>query len=441
MSDEDRDYEEQFEQTMTSPLPLALNQNGQPASITEQILAAGGAIQRVGTAYATAMVVQKPRDIAVIQTNFLAEARLAGESFFYGWGSGKNRIEGASVGLAMALLRTWGNCAVEHGPIQDLADAWVYTARFIDLETGVTVTRPFRQDKKFTVYGKHDEFRKTDMRFAIGASKATRNVILSVLPDYLIDAGIATAKAGAGAKLDAFLKSMKEKGKDGLQIAIGMVVGGLIKAGVKEDAILRRFEVETRAALTRDNVLTMRGDLSTIDKGNEEAATLYPANGNGNGGKQDHLEADLKKKAEEAKAQEGKAEPPKAEPPQAGPQPPAAPPAESAKLKRSRKKPEPTPAAAAAAPAAPAAAPAPAPAPQPPAAAAPAAPPPAAPPERLARVTEQDIKHIKQRFAELGYSAADIKIKLEEYSCERIEDLLEGQGPILIGELHKEKAR
>src|SRR5262245_25629030 len=111
-------------------------------------------LQQVKTQYTTAVAVQQPRDLQVVHKRLIAEAKMAGESFYYGWGNGKDRIEGPSVNLAMAAARCYHNSAVDILPLQETSDAWVFTAVFVDLETGFTLTRQFRQSKNWTVYGK-----------------------------------------------------------------------------------------------------------------------------------------------------------------------------------------------------------------------------------------------------------------------------------------------
>src|ERR1700685_1448077 len=94
------------------------------------LVAAGETMRRVQTTYATAIQVQKPRVLARVQKSILEEANLAGETFFYGWGAGKDKIEGPSQELAHALARCWGNCALEFAPVQETAEAWIFTAYF-----------------------------------------------------------------------------------------------------------------------------------------------------------------------------------------------------------------------------------------------------------------------------------------------------------------------
>lgn len=233
-------------------------------------LPSGTSVRRVGTGYVTAMSVQKPRSLAEVQKTFLEEARLAGTSFFYGWGQGENRIEGNSQALAHSLARCWGNCAVDMSPVQDAGDAWIFTAHFVDLQTGFTLARQFRMSKKWTVYGRHDAERKDDIRFQIGASKATRNAILHALPEWLADKGREEAKQGVRDRLQNYID------KNGIAAAQDIAVNRLSQLGVDEEAILRRFEVAKRSALDVDALVLIRGDITAIEQGQERSEDLFP---------------------------------------------------------------------------------------------------------------------------------------------------------------------
>ena len=113
---------------------------------------AGGAMQQVKTSYTTAVSVQQPRSISRVVKNVLEESRLAGESFFYRW-TVKNRktgrsstIQGPSIDLAMCLARNYGNCAIDV-EATETGTHYLIKGVFIDLETGFTVPRLFRQRK------------------------------------------------------------------------------------------------------------------------------------------------------------------------------------------------------------------------------------------------------------------------------------------------------
>jgi len=249
---------------------LAQASGFEPQSPTE-LMAAGGTLQKTGGTYATAISVQNPRDLNQKTKQLMAEARIAGESFFYGWGSGSDRVLGPSIGLAMAAARVWGNCVVEPAPLQDTKDAWVMTMTFVDLETGFTVGRQFRQDKQWQVYGKFDAARKDDIRFQIGQSKAARNVILQAVPKWLIDMAMKEAQAGVRQRVEKYIASK------GITSAQDLVINGLAKHGVTEAAILDKMKVSERKALTVDHIVALRGDLYCLDEGQDRAAELYPA--------------------------------------------------------------------------------------------------------------------------------------------------------------------
>lgn len=226
-------------------------------------------IQQMRTQFATAMSVQRPRELPAVEKRVLTEAAVAGERFFYGWGAGKDRIEGGSIDLAMCLVRNWGNCAVEMQPIQETADAWVFTASLVDLETGFTLSRQFRQSKRHVVHGKHDEARKEDIRFQIGQSKAIRNVVLNALPKWLADKAIEAAKDNV---IELVNRAIATKGLAEIQ---RISVERLTAHGVTPDMILLKFGRPTIAALTPEDLVVMRADNTALHEGQDTLENLY----------------------------------------------------------------------------------------------------------------------------------------------------------------------
>lgn len=263
---------------------------GEMPAVIEQAqsaLADGQAMQQVKTSYATAISVQKPRTIAAVQNRLLDEAMMAGDTAYYGWGAGKDKIEGPSIKLAMLAARCWGNCATEMQPVQETSEAWVFTAAFVDLETGFTCTRQFRQSKTSIVYGKHDKERKTDIRFQIGQSKAIRNAIVNAVPGWLIDKAIEKAKEGVRTKIARYIK------ENGTAAAASFILSGLAKEGVTEDRVLDKCGVAKSTALDIDNIVQLRGDLTALQLGQETAEVLFPIPDEGGA-----LAGDLEKAAE-----------------------------------------------------------------------------------------------------------------------------------------------
>lgn len=91
-------------------------------------------------------MVQRPRNLDKIVAAVLREAEFAGDAFYFSFPMGGKKIEGPSIGLAMAVAREWGNCAV---PVEyyDTPTEWIFNAHFVDLERGFTVSRVFRKRK------------------------------------------------------------------------------------------------------------------------------------------------------------------------------------------------------------------------------------------------------------------------------------------------------
>lgn len=92
-------------------------------------------------------------------------------------------IEGPSIKLANDLARIYGNCEVDCR-VQDFGDGWIFYARFIDLETGYSLTRPFQARKTTGKIGGDDDGRRLDIAFAIAASKAIRNCVVNALQTF-----------------------------------------------------------------------------------------------------------------------------------------------------------------------------------------------------------------------------------------------------------------
>jgi hypothetical protein len=246
---------------------------GLSANAVTALSTTGVTAQRTGNQFSTAVRVQVPRVLQEKHKQLLQEATLAGESFYYGWGTGKDRVLGPSIGLAMAAARVWGNCAVDLAPMQEAADAWIFTAQFIDLETGFTLARQFRQSKHWSVQGKYDQERKDDMRFQIGQSKAARNVVINALPKWLIDAAVAAAQNGVRKRIEQYVET------NGLAKAVDIVLKQLKQHGVSEEAILAKCQVAKVTGLDVEHVVMLRGDLYSLQQGTDRPEALFPTGG------------------------------------------------------------------------------------------------------------------------------------------------------------------
>ena len=137
----------------------------------------------------TAQTVAERRDEGQVLNRLRTLAQAAGTDWYYRFPV-KNRkenrtdwIEGPSIKLANDLSRLYGNCSVDCRA-QDLGDFWLFHARFVDLETGYSLIRPFQQRKSAGRIGGADEERRLDMAFQIGASKAIRNCVVNALQTF-----------------------------------------------------------------------------------------------------------------------------------------------------------------------------------------------------------------------------------------------------------------
>jgi len=229
----------------------------------------GHMIRALQTTYATAVAVQKPRVLIEVEKNCLKEAELAGEICFYGWGAGQNRVEGPSIDCAMIAARNWGNSVVEMKPVHETVSAYIMEAAFVDLETGFTYSRQFRQSKSWKVYGKMDDNRKEDVRFQIGQSKAQRNAILKALPKWLLDKMVDRAKEGVRVKLEKYIE------KNGIEAARKLALDALVKMGVKAEQVEYKYG-KKYGAWDIELLVILKGDIRALTDGAESANTLFP---------------------------------------------------------------------------------------------------------------------------------------------------------------------
>lgn len=162
----------------------------------------GGGMVQAKTQYMTAMQVIRPRVLTKVEAKCLEEAAIAGDEFYYSWKQGGAIVEGLTVGAAMAIARNLGNCAVPV-TVEESKEAYVFTATFIDLETGFNLQRNFRQRKSQNMGAKmKQDGRAEDIIFQIGQSKAIRNVVLNACPKWLATKVMAKAKENVVGKIE-----------------------------------------------------------------------------------------------------------------------------------------------------------------------------------------------------------------------------------------------
>jgi len=287
---------------------------GQPLNATGagEIVESGRTLEQIKTPFHTAVRVQNPRpSLGKILAKVEEEALISGEEFYYGWGAGKNKIEGPSVKLTNAVSRLYGNCVVMPQPIQETKDAYIFTTAFIDLETGYTQMRQFRQSKKWTIYGNFDPERKDDIRFQIGQSKASRNVVVNSVPPILIKKAMDAAKKGVRQRIENFVA------QNGKQAAIDVLLKEFLKVGVKQENLENKYS-KKMSAWDVDLIVLAKGDLQALQDGAESAETLFPDLQSKEEKQPDKVDVTMKKSKkqleQEKRAAEKSEEKPKAKP-------------------------------------------------------------------------------------------------------------------------------
>ena len=219
---------------------------------------------RSHTQFHTAMAVQRPRNLDKVVAAVLREAEFAGDAFYYSFPMGGKKIEGPSIGLAMAVAREWSNCAV---PVEyyETATEWVFTAHFVDLERGFTVSRVFRKKKGKGAFKKLEDDRAEDMTFQAAQSRAIRNVVLAGVPRWLTDQAKERAK-------DAVLKGIS---KEGLASATEKALKFLAGYGISEARVLAVLG-KPKHEWASEDIASLRGMASQLRDGQTTPEHLFP---------------------------------------------------------------------------------------------------------------------------------------------------------------------
>ena len=220
---------------------------------------------RSQTQFHTAVAVQRPRNLDKVVAAVLREAEFAGDAFYYSFPMGGKKIEGPSIGLAMAVAREWGNCAVPVEYYETLTE-WVFNAHFVDLERGFTVSRVFRKKKGKGAFKKLEDDRAEDMTFQAAQSRAIRNVVLAGVPRWLTDQAKERAK-------DAVLKGIS---KEGLAAATDKALKFLAGYGIGEERVIGALG-KPKNEWTSEDIATLRGLASQLRDGQATPEQLFPA--------------------------------------------------------------------------------------------------------------------------------------------------------------------
>lgn len=228
----------------------------------------GQGMQRVQTDYVTAIAVQKPRSISRITSSVLQEAAYAGANFYYRWSvkdkKGRSTvIQGPSIDLAMCLVRNYGNCVL-NTEVEETPTHYLFKGIFIDLETGFTSPRLFRQRKSQTI-GKFDRDRQEDIIFQIGQSKALRNAVIRAMPSWLIEQAIA----------EAYNSELGKIKPDNLATARARCISFFESFGIELNRI--EAKIGRKADMwTKEDIVDLRGAGTALKDGHANAWDLFP---------------------------------------------------------------------------------------------------------------------------------------------------------------------
>lgn len=236
-------------------------------SAGSEVLQQGGALQKTTSEFTQAIVIQKPRDRNTIIRACEEEAAIAGEEFYYSWTvkakGGPKLVEGLSVGGALAASRNWGNCAIPC-KVDETDTHYIFTASFIDFETGFNLQRVFKQRKEQNI-GMKDTARADDITFQIGQSKAIRNVALNAMPSWLTKKMIDKAKEQVIAKIT----------KMGVTVAQKKALEFFQKQGIGIERVEKKMS-KNHKHWTAEDLAIIQGAMSSLVNGQESADSLFP---------------------------------------------------------------------------------------------------------------------------------------------------------------------
>lgn len=242
----------------------------QEMSAGERIISEGRTLQKIQTQYTTAVAVQQPRSIAKVTKNVLEEAKLAGAAFYYRWEilnkktGRKSVVQGPSIDLAMCIARNYGNCAVDIEGTET-ASHYMFKGVFIDLETGFTVPRLFRQRKNQNIGGKYEDDRAEDIVFQIGQSKAQRNAITKAAPGWLVDQAIEEAR-------QAEINKIKP---ENLHVARGKALDYFATHGVTPERMEAKIGRKADQ-WTAEDLADLKGSATALKEGRISPEELFP---------------------------------------------------------------------------------------------------------------------------------------------------------------------
>lgn len=225
----------------------------------------GGLLVETSNGIITARKCDVQRDLGKVLATIKILARAAGQSYYYRWKTRnkdgtQGEVSGPTIKLANDVARVYGNCQVDVRTF-DNGSSFVFYARFVDVESGYSLTRAFQQRKSQKTTKKDDD-RDLDIAFQIGQSKAIRNVICNAL-QTLVDFAFEEAEKSAVEKFAKDLPFYRGKASEKLEF-----MGVLARA---EKAIGRKVDDWTAQDLAK-----LQGMVQAVDDGMATIDDVFP---------------------------------------------------------------------------------------------------------------------------------------------------------------------
>ncbi len=260
------------ETTVITPDDVMLKENAEIAE-QEHLIKSGqldsAGLQKIHTTYNTAVSVIKPRQLKKALQDTKAEVEIAPDMMYYNWQvkskHGLKTVEGGTIGLSLAIARNFGNCAVDTD-VQELPTHYIFTAAFIDLETGFTLRRTFRQRKAQNIGAKYGEERAEDITFQIGQSKAIRNVVLNAVPQVFVKKLIEYAK---------YVQN-KEYTPEQIEDLKNRMIAFFKERGISEKQIGDYLDQPDPAKWSRERVIDLGTTAKAIENNELNVSDVFP---------------------------------------------------------------------------------------------------------------------------------------------------------------------
>jgi len=234
-----------------------------------QMLDGGGALMGTDNLNTRTMARSLPRNEQTAYETVMARAKRMKTKAFYAWAvKNKDKADGMVMGptidLAMTVVQLWGNCVLIPKIIDESPTHLTVAAIFTDLETGVTISRMFRQDMVIGNFGKMDAARARDINFQIAQSKALRNVVCAAIPEYFFEDAIAAARA-------------EDMGPDPKRILSELEMEKLAESFVEYNVSVAMIDAKLGHEMwTAEDRTNLRGVYKAIKEGQTSVANEFP---------------------------------------------------------------------------------------------------------------------------------------------------------------------